>query len=432
MASRTPPPRFASLLAAALLLAAAACADGTRLTGVDLDAPLPAFATLPTSDDAIDLGRSLFFDENLSRNANQSCASCHGPDWGFSGPDPVINADGSVYEGSIPGAFGNRRPPSAAYATPSPVLHYAKDGGGLWVGGNFWDGRATGEILGNPAADQAQGPFLNPKEQALADDACVVYFVSVGSYSDLFLTVWGDAIASVDYGADPETTCRNGGMLSLSGDDRAITDEAYDQIGLTIAAYEASAEVNAFSSKFDAYNRHEATLTRLEKKGLSVFKGKGKCARCHSVNGQEPLFTDFTYDNLGVPANPENPALLAEGFVDYGLGGFLDDEEEWGKVKVPTLRNVDKRVDSGTKSYMHNGVFRSLEEVVHFYNTRDDLDECAPGVSRDDAAWGVTCWPPPEVEENVNESELGSLHLTAKDEAALVAFLKTLSDGWGG
>ena len=73
---------------------------------------------------------------------------------------------GAVYEGSIPGAFGDRKPPSAAYATQSPILHV--DRKGLFVGGNFWDGRATGETLGSPAAEQAQGPFLNPAEQALS------------------------------------------------------------------------------------------------------------------------------------------------------------------------------------------------------------------------------------------------------------------------
>ena len=113
------------------------------------------------------LGKSIFFDDNLSINQNQSCAACHAPEMGWTGPDEVINAHGAVYEGSILGRFGDRKPPSAAYATLSPIFYMDKKG--LFVGGNFWDGRATGEKLGNPAADQAQGPFLNPKEQALPD-----------------------------------------------------------------------------------------------------------------------------------------------------------------------------------------------------------------------------------------------------------------------
>jgi cytochrome c peroxidase len=122
-----------------------------------------AFALTPQEE----LGKAIFFDQNLSFNGNQSCAACHAPESGWTGPDPLINAAGSVYEGSIAGRFGNRKPPSAAYATPSPILHYAiekKDA--LFIGGNFWDGRATGETLGSPAAEQAQGPFLNPLEQA--------------------------------------------------------------------------------------------------------------------------------------------------------------------------------------------------------------------------------------------------------------------------
>ena len=92
------------------------------------------------------LGKSIFFDESLSINKNQSCASCHGPEVGWTGPLNDTNAHGVVYEGSILGRFGDRKPPSAAYATLSPIFHQDKDG--LFVGGNFWDGRATGEILG--------------------------------------------------------------------------------------------------------------------------------------------------------------------------------------------------------------------------------------------------------------------------------------------
>ena len=118
------------------------------------------------------LGKAIFFDENLSANANEACASCHGPEAGWTGPISDINAHGAVYEGSISGEFGNRKPPSAAYATFSPIFYMDKKG--LFIGGNFWNGRATGEKLGNPAADQAQFPFLNPVEQALGVPADVV------------------------------------------------------------------------------------------------------------------------------------------------------------------------------------------------------------------------------------------------------------------
>ena len=120
------------------------------------------------------------------------------PEVGWTGPLSEINAGGAVYEGSIPGRFGDRKPPSSAYATVSPIFHMDKD---LFVGGNFWDGRATGEKLGNPAADQAQGPFLNPMEQALPDSACVVWRVCnpvvPGDYPICFGQVWGPGTCDI-------------------------------------------------------------------------------------------------------------------------------------------------------------------------------------------------------------------------------------------
>jgi cytochrome c peroxidase len=384
-----------------------------------------------------ELGKSIFFDENLSINKNQSCASCHAPEVGWTGPISAINAGGAVYEGSILGRFGDRKPPSAAYATLSPIFDLDKSG--LFVGGNFWDGRATGEKLGNPAADQAQGPFLNSVEQALPDSACVVNRVCNGDYPVSFEDVWGAGACDINWPADIETVCATEGeTVALSDADRAKSDMAYDQIALSIAAYEDSPEVNAFTSKFDYTKDGFAKLTKEEQNGFALFKGKGKCRLCHLSNGKDPLLTDFTFDNLGIPQNPENPAGVAPDFVDPGLGGFLMNygypedvyEEEWGKHKVPTLRNVDLRPDSAfVKAYGHNGYFKTLEGIVHFYNTRDVKPEC-PGAYTEAQALAANCWPPPEVEENVNTDELGDLGLTPEEEAAIVAFLKTLSDGY--
>jgi len=98
-------------------------------------------------------------------------------------------------------------------------------------------------------------------------------------------------------------------------------------------------------------------------------------------------------------------------------------------MKVPTLRNVDLRPHPGAvKAYMHNGAFKSLEEVVRFWNTRDVLPRCEVGAPR--TAWGEHCWPAPEVDVNVNTTELGRLGLTLEEEAAIVAFMRTLSDGY--
>lgn len=385
------------------------------------------------------LGEFIFFDESLSINRNQSCASCHGPEAGWTGPLEKTNESGAVYEGSIPVRFGDRKPPSAAYATLSPVFH--QDKSGLFIGGNFWDGRATGEVLGNPSADQALGPFLNPAEQALPDSACVVYQVCK-TYEELFEEVSYTGSCDIDWPdeEDVKAVCENeGGTMSLSDDDRAKSDGNYGFIGLSLAAYEASSEVNAFSSKFDL-----TKLGKQERRGLALFRGKGKCSRCHTANGKEPLFSDFTFDNLGLPQNPDNPAGTAPDFVDPGLGGFLKSEgydeevydEEWGKHKVPTLRNVgkgsceDELSGPGCiiKAYGHNGYFKSLAGIVHFYNTRDVKSTCSELLT-DLEAREADCWPEPEVSENVNDEELGDLGLSPKEEEAIVAFLMTLSDG---
>ena len=395
------------------------------------------------------LGKSIFFDTNLSINENQACAACHGPAAGFTGPIEAFNAAGAVYEGSVAGLFGNRKPPSSAYATQSPILHYeVEKKEALFEGGNFWNGRATGEKLGNPAADQAQFPFVNPVEQASPDNACIVYKVCMASYPVSFETVWGAGACAIAWPSDVVMACAtDGGMVDLSDADRAKVETNYDNIALSIAAFEASPESNAFSSKYDAYLKGEVDLTKEEKMGLHMFKGKGKCANCHLLesdhDGEAPLFTDFTYDNLGVPPNPENPVYDVDpDFVDLGLGGFLASrpeyaefaEENLGKQKVPTLRNVDKRPYEGfVKAYTHNGYFKSLKSIVHFYNTRDAKPSCE-SMGIDDAteatALANDCWPEPEVAENVNTRELGNLHLTEAQEDALVAFLKTLSDGY--
>ena len=368
-----------------------------------------AFELTPVEE----LGKELFFDK-LSDPDSMSCSDCHGPSVGFTGPNPGINKWGSVMRGAVPQRFGNRKPPSAAYATLSPIFHFDSDED-LFIGGNFWDGRATGESLGNPAADQALGPFLNPVEHNNPNKEAVCLQVAESKYAPLFIEVWG------------EVDCDAG------------LDATYDEIGLSIAAYEGSTEVNQFSSKYDYYLKGDVELSAQELLGLQLFEAenKGNCAACHPSQGDLPLFTDFSFDNLGVPKNPDNPFYdmdqiflddgspinpLGDAWVDPGLGGFLETRPEWaekagenmGKHKVPTLRNVDLRPGNGfNKAYMHNGVFKSLEEVVSFYNTRD-----------------VDQWPPAEVPANVNTDELGDLGLSPEEEAAIVAFMKTLSDGY--
>jgi cytochrome c peroxidase len=397
------------------------------------------------------LGKSIFFDQKLSINENQSCAACHAPESGWTGPDATINAGGSVYEGSIAGRFGNRKPPSSAYATQSPILHYVINKKvALFIGGNFWDGRATGEKLGNPAADQAQGPFLNPLEQALPDAACVVYRVcnAIGypvSFEDVF-----PGNCNISFPTDTYSLCAAGNPVSLDDANRAKVNTAYNNIAYAIAAFEASPESNAFTSKYDAYLKWQVDLTKEEKKGLNLFQSKGKCSKCHVLNpgpnGEPPLFTDFTYDNLGIPRNPDNPfyeqaAFNPSGYrwIDLGLGGFLKSRpdyqgyaaENYGKHKVPTLRNVDLRPSPDfVKAFGHNGYFKSLKGIVHFYNTRDAKAVCLESFTSEADALAANCWPLPEIPVNVNTKELGNLNLSGAEEEAIVSFLKTLSDGY--
>jgi cytochrome c peroxidase len=364
------------------------------------------------------LGKLLFFDKNLSTPAGQACAACHAPKVGWTGPDQLVNATGGVYPGAVRTRFGNRKPPASAYAGDSPVLYYdsAKQ---IWVGGMFWDGRATGWTLGDPLAEQAQGPFLNPLEQNNASPAVVVSKVLASSYKDLFLAVCGTG---------------------------KTVEQYYECIARAIAAYERSGEVNPFTSKYDYWLQRKTALTWKEEWGRQLFNGRGKCSGCHisspGPNGDPPLFTDFTYDNLGVPRNPLNPFYrepewnpLGKNWVDEGLGDFLKaagySEDvytlELGKMKVPTLRNVDKRPNPWfIKAYSHNGYFKSLKKIVHFYNTRDKLPPCADcgGIP------GFNCWPKPEEPRNVNKLEMGNLGLISEEEDAIVAFLRTLSDGY--
>ena len=427
----------------------------------------PAALMAGTNDSGLSpieqLGKNIFFDMKLSIRQNQACASCHDPDVGWTGPKTKFNAHGAVYEGSIRGEFGNRKPPSSAYASLAPIF-YADFGNRLleptdsdlaahplFVCGNFWDGRATGWELGNPAADQAQGPFTNPVEQALPDTSCVVYRVCEGTYGDLFDEVWNPNFCQVNWPKNMNRLCRQTTWPDPDplAKQRQKIEQAYDRVALSIAAFEGSQESNAFTSKLDAHRAGLVEFTAQEELGREIFTGRGMCSNCHvgtpGPGAAPPLFTDFTYDNLGVPKNPENPATLADpDYVDIGLAGFLENvsgfvdyaDENKGKQKVPTLRNVglgsceaqhDKKCI--IKAYMHNGYFKSLKQVVHFYNTRDVKDPC-PGDYTAAEAMAADCWPAPEVDLNVNESELGNLGLTEEEEDALVAFMLTMSDGY--
>jgi cytochrome c peroxidase len=287
--------------------------------------------------------------------------------------------------------------------------------------------------------------------------------VANSSYAELFQFVWGSN--SLDCVKD------------AAG--------AYERIALSIAAYEKSTEVNPFTSKFDLFwdnamaagndvtkisfgnmmnpnrwqNYASLGLTSAELQGLAAFNdpNRGDCVRCHSLTpGTEgyPLFTDFSYWNIGVPRNPANPFYTmprkwnpdGADWVDYGLGGFLksvgyapeDYVSEMGKFKTPTLRNVDLRpYPEFVKAYGHNGFFKSLEEIILFYTWRAHMEACAGGGCGGMGGGGggmmpdPNLFPSPEVSENLETLKFSMMMGQAMmDQANILALLKTLSDGY--
>jgi cytochrome c peroxidase len=335
--------------------------------------------TLPME---VELGKNIFFDKSLSNPMGQSCSSCHDPKTGFSDLNHSI-----VSEGAVDRLFGNRNAPTISYIMFSPELYY-DNVDSTYVGGYFLDGRT------NSLEDQAKQPFLNKLEMNNATIEMVVSKLQRASYYSLYKQVYGEV-----------------------GD----VNEAFNNMTTALAAYERSDEFNPFTSKYDYFLKGQASLTTQELNGLKLFKdtAKAKCANCHPTEADEETgkiyFTDFTYDNIGVPKNTNNPFYsipstfnpLGPNYIDYGLGGFVKNHDCDGQFKVPTLRN-----SAISAPYFHNGFFNTLEEVVHFYNVRDSL------------------YKNPEIPGNVNKVELGKLKLTPQEEKDVVAFLKTLTDGY--
>jgi cytochrome c peroxidase len=156
------------------------------------------------------LGKLLLYDKQLSVNRNEACAFCHMPEMGFTGPVSELNRTTGSYPGSVRTRFSDRKPQSHSYAPLAPVLHYNPGQGDL-VGGNFWDMRATGRRLGNPAAEQAEGLPTNPTEMGLPDYACAVYRASQRPYRALFESVWGLQAFAIAWPSDVERVCARPG-----------------------------------------------------------------------------------------------------------------------------------------------------------------------------------------------------------------------------
>jgi cytochrome c peroxidase len=449
--------------------------------------------TLDPSHQVETLGKLEIFDPSLSVNKNLACSYCHDPAAGYANGISILSVfTGGTNPGSVPitvhGAYPNHRiakrnPQSYTYATYYPPLHYNQSQADFY-GGNFWDGRATGYKLQNSAAEQGQDPPTDPEEMANPDPACVVWKLSQSNYKFFFEQVFGVGSLEINWPADVATVCStpkgaavfggNATPLALSASDRTLATKDFDEFGQSIAAYESSDDVSPFTSKFDYFLAGKTTLTSHEQNGYDLFRGKAGCNTCHldgrsstqlggSDTGRaaslQPLFTDTTYNNLGLPKNVKLPWYSEDipdqwgftgnpvgfGFTDEGMGLFLDGyygappNLSWesqlpqfeGKFQTSTTRNAAMvPYPDFVKAYMHNGYLTSLKEVVHFYNTRDVYPysvlsgQCPAGTIEK-----VTCWPMPEDPKNENMT-IGHLGLSPEEEDDIVAFLQTLVDGY--
>jgi cytochrome c peroxidase len=433
------------------------------------------------------LGKLLLYDKNYSALRNSACTSCHSNSTGFTGPISKLNETTVGYPASVRYRFTSRKPMSYAYSPYSQVFHLDPNQQQFY-GGNFWDQRATGWKLQNPSSQQAQEPPVDALELGLPDSACVAYRLSQAPYLFLFKAVWGISITAINFPANIDSICSTStqgptdpdfpGNVPLDDLSRSLANTVFDQFAMSIAADEAGPDVSPFTSKFDyaIANPSQQVLTADELQGWQLFDGKGKCNLCHldsltafqsgqpSVSVQvvpeaEPLFTDFSAFNLGLPKNTNIPYLYENtpdqygvtpnpqgpSVTDNGLGDFLrnapstgqiNPKNSWikfaaqndGKFQTATVRDVDKRPNPQfVKSYFHNGVIKDLKTLVHFYNTRDVLPHCAKGIN--DPGFGKTCWAPPEVPQNLDQ-RIGNLGLTDHEEDLIVDFMKTLTDGY--
>ena len=356
------------------------------------------------------LGRELFRDETLSASGRMSCATCHDPANAFARP---YGASPFALGGARLDTAGFRKVPSLRYLARTPRFSFAKkDGKAVARGGFTRDGRA------NSLAEQARLPLMSPQEMANTSAKELAARLSVTSYAEQFRFVFGENVF-----ADPERAVQ-----------KALTALQRFQL-------EDSAQFAPFTSKYDYFLAGKVRLSAQEQRGLVLFEDprKGNCAACHpsapEKDGTPPLFTDFTYDNIGAPRNRSIPANSKSGYFDLGLcGPFRKDLQErkelCGAFKVPTLRNVEL-----TAPYFHNGAIKTLREVVEFYVSRDnDWKKWYPVARKHRRKYDDL---PARYVLNVNTSEApydrrpgDAPALDTTEIEDVVAFLKTLTDGY--
>ncbi len=388
------------------------------------------------------LGRRLFFDAALSASGKQSCASCHDPADGYNPPP----GSGPVMLGGPHLATpGYRPPPSLAYLYRQPNFSIGPDNAEnetitlqrlialgqdaaritktaqgtaaaaqnlVPQGGLFWDGRV------NTLQQQADGPLFNPMEMDAGSPQRVAAILQHPPYAKDFVQLFGPNVL-----ADPQLT---------------VAEALF-----AIARYQIEApSFHAFSSKYDAWLQGKARMSPQQMRGYLAFNdvNKGNCAACHldqpTADGLAPLFTDTQYEALGVPRNPHIPANSAPRHVDLGLCGPLrtdlkNQPQYCGLFLTPTLRNVAQR-----PVYFHNGVYHDLRQVLDFYDFRDVRPQAIDPVGADGKVEPYNDLPA-QYRSNVdtidppfNRKPGQAPAMSAQDMRDIIAFLKTLNDGW--
>ncbi|NNM65907.1 MAG: c-type cytochrome [Burkholderiales bacterium] len=412
------------------------------VTGANPDpAPLVVPPKQPLSAVA-QLGRRLFFDAGLSASGRQSCASCHDPAQGYNPPP----GSGPVMLGGPHLATpGYRPPPSLAYLYRQPNFSIGPDNAEnetitlrqlihlgqaatritktarstaatahnlVPQGGLFWDGRV------NTLQQQADGPLFNPVEMDAGSPQRVATIIRRQPYAKDFVQLFGPNVL-----ADPQLT---------------VAEALF-----AIARYQIEAQsFHAFSSKYDAWLQGKARMSPQQMRGYLAFNDvhKGNCAACHldkpTANGLAPLFTDTQYEALGVPRNPHLPANNNPRHVDLGLCGplrtDLENQPEYcGLFLTPTLRNVARR-----PVYFHNGVYHDLRQVLDFYNFRDVRPQAIYPVGADGNVDKYNDLPAryranvDTIDPPFNRKPGQPPAMSAQDMRDIIAFLKTLNDGW--
>ena len=395
--------RLLAAFCAGTAMLVAACGGGGTSSAAGGTA-IPAEA--PALSDAAALGEKIFRDATLSASGKMSCATCHDP----SAAHAQTNSMAVQLGGPGMNVAGLRATPSLRYLSQTPAFFIDKDG--TPTGGFNRDGKADALLA------QAVRPFTAAHEMANGDAKTVVDKLARAVYAADFRRTFGDTIFSDADGA----------FLAM-------------RHALQRYQLEDSVEFAPFSSKYDAFLAGRAQLSDTELRGLALFNSptKGNCAACHpsarGSNGASPLFTDFTYDNLGVPRNTDIPATADASYFDLGLCQVDRPElatrpDLCGAFKVPTLRNVATR-----KVFFHNGRFSMLRDALRFYVTRDTNPELwYPIVNGSVDKFNDL---PPQYRGNVNVTEVpynrkpgDAPALSDAEIEDVLTFLATLTDGY--